>query len=59
MSAHVLLNLFNELRKRDEMPGSFRNKLNKVNNARARLSYGNKITLITHFSCTRYNVVSM
>ena len=41
MSAHVLLNLFNELRKRDKMRGLpsilslFRNKFNKFNNTRA------------------------
>ena len=38
MSAHVLLNLLNELRKRDKMRGMssilalFRNKFNKFNN---------------------------
>ena len=41
MSAHVLLNLLNELRKRDKMRGLpsivslFRNKFNKFNNTRA------------------------
>ena len=41
MSAHVLLNLLNELRKIDKMRGLpsilslFRNKLNKFNNTRA------------------------
>ena len=41
MSAHVLLNLVNELRKRDTMPGLpsilslFRNEFNKFNNTRA------------------------
>ena len=41
MSAHVLLNLFNELRKRDKMRGFpcilslFRNKFYKFNNTRA------------------------
>ena len=41
MSAHVLLNLLNELRKRDKMLGKprilslFRNKFNKFNNTRA------------------------
>ena len=41
MSAHVLLNLLNELGKRDKMRGLssvsslFRNKLNKFNNTRA------------------------
>ena len=41
MSAHVLLNLLNELRKRDKMRGLssilsiFRNEFNKFNNTRA------------------------
>ena len=46
MSAHVLLNLLNELWKRDQMRGLpsilslfFRNKLNKFNNARAQMLY--------------------
>ena len=40
MSAHVILNLLNELRKRDKMPGLlsilsvFRNKLDKFDNTR-------------------------
>ena len=43
MSAHVLLNLLNELGKRDKMRGLpsilslFRNELNKFNNTRARM----------------------
>ena len=43
MSAHVLLNLLNELRKRDRMRGFlsivslFRNKFNKINNTGARI----------------------
>ena len=43
MSAHVLLNLLNELRKRDKMRGLpsilsfFRNEFNKFNNTRARM----------------------
>ena len=43
MSANVLLNLLNELRKRDKMQGFqtilsfFRNKFNKFNNTGARL----------------------
>ena len=43
MSAHVLLNLFNELGKRDEMRGLpsilslFRNEFNKFNNTKARM----------------------
>ena len=60
MSAHVLLNFLNELRKRDKMRGlpnilSFiRNEFNKFNNTRARLldsiyHYDIKITLKSHF----------
>ena len=43
MSAHVLLNLLNDLRKRDKMPdllssvSLFRNEFNKFNNTRARM----------------------
>ena len=43
MSAHVLLNLLNELRKSDKMRGMssilslFRNEFNKFNNSRARM----------------------
>ena len=43
MSAHVLLNLLNVLRKRDKMRGLpsnlplFRNEFNKFNNTRARI----------------------
>ena len=43
MSAHVLLNLLNELRKSDKIRGLpiilslFRNEFNKFNNTRARL----------------------
>ena len=43
MSAHVLLNLFKELGKRDKMRGLpsilslFRNEFNKFNNTRARM----------------------
>ena len=43
MSAHVLLNLLNSLRKRDKMLGKprilslFRNEFNKFNNTRARM----------------------
>ena len=43
MSAHVLLNLLNELRKKDRMRGSpsnlslFRNEFNKFNNTRAEM----------------------
>ena len=37
MSAHVLLNLLNELRKIDKMRGFFCNEFNKIINARARM----------------------
>ena len=43
MSAHVLLNLLNELGKRDKMRGLlsilslYRNEFNKINNTRARM----------------------
>ena len=43
MSAHVFLNILNELRKRDKMRGLpsilslFRNEFNKFNNKRARM----------------------
>ena len=43
MGAHVLLNLLNELRKRDKMRGlpsilsSFHNEFNKINNTGARM----------------------
>ena len=45
MSAHVLLNLLNELGKRDKMRGLpiilslFHNEFNKFNNTRARMLY--------------------
>ena len=60
MSAHVLLNLLNELGKRDKMRSLpsilslFRNEFNKFNNTRARmldsiyLSYDIKISLKFH-----------
>ena len=50
MSAHVLLNLLNELRKRDKMRGLlsvsslYRNKLNKFDNTGARILDSIKIT---------------
>ena len=37
MSAHVLLNLLNELGKRDKMRGLLRNEFNKFNNTRPRM----------------------
>ena len=45
MSAHVLLNLLNELGKRDKMRGLpsilslFRNEFNKFNNTRAQIRF--------------------
>ena len=69
MSAHVLLNLLNELGKRDKMRGLpsilslFRNKLNKFNNTRARMLdsiYHMTNTLKSHFRRKkRYNFVIM
>ena len=64
MSAHVLLNLFNELGKRDKMRGLpsilslFRNEFNKFNNTRARMLdsiYHMTNTLKSHF--WRKNVI--
>ena len=59
MSAHVLLNLLNELGKRDKMRGLpsilslFRNEFNKFNKTRAQVldsvSYDINITLTSHF----------
>ena len=49
MSAHVLLNLLNELGKRDKMRG---NKFNKFNNTRAQMLdsiYHMTNTLKSHF----------
>ena len=49
MSVHVLLNLLNELGKRDKMRSvssilsPFRNEFNKFNNTGAILSYGKNI----------------
>ena len=66
MSAHILLNLLNELGKRDKMRGLpsisslFRNEFNKFNNTRARMLdsiYGIKITLKSHFR--RKNVIML
>ena len=66
MSAHVLLNLLNELGKRDKMRGLpsilslFRNKFNKFNNTRARMLhsiYHMRNTLKSDF--WRKNVTSL
>ena len=51
MSAHVLLNLLNELRKRDTMRGLpsilsiFLNEVNKLNNKGARILLWNRVLL--------------
>ena len=64
MRAHVLLNLLNELRKRDKVRGLpsilslFRNEINKFNNTRARMLdsiYHMTNTLKSHF--WRKNVI--
>ena len=66
MSAHVLLNLLNELGKRDKMRGLpsilslFRNEFNKFNNTRARMLdsfYHMTNTLKSYF--WRKNVMSL
>ena len=70
MSAHVLLNLLNELGKRDKMRGLpsilslFRNEFNKFNNTRARmLDFIYHMTLrlfeISFLPLKRYNFVIM
>ena len=67
MSAHDLLNLFNELEKRDKMRdlpsilSLFRNEFNKFNNTRAQLldlSYDIKITYLIS-DVKRYDFVIM
>ena len=61
MSAHVLLNLLNELGKRDKMRGLpsilslFRNEFNKFNNSRARILDSIYHMIKTHFC--RKNVI--
>ena len=67
MSAHVLLNLYNELGKRDNMRGLpsiltlFCNKFNKFNNTRARMLdsiYHMTNTLKPHFWCKHVIILS-
>ena len=61
MSAHVLLNLLNKLRKNDKMRGLLSNlslflqEFNKFNKTRARMLNDIKITLKSHFC--RKNVI--
>ena len=70
MSAHVLLNLLNELGKRDKMRGLpsilslFRNEFNKFNNTRARMLdsiYHMTLILLRNLisGVKRYNFVIM
>ena len=55
MSAHVLLNLLNELRKRDKMQSLpsilffFCNEFNKFNNVRFYVSYDIKLIFKSYF----------
>ena len=68
MSAHVLLNLLNELGKRDKRRGLssllslFRNEFNKFNNARTRMldsNYHMTNTLKNHFWRKNVLIVSL
>ena len=68
MSAHVLLNLLNELGKRDKMRGLpsilslFRNEFNKFNNTGARMLdsiYHMTNTLKSFLALKRFNFVIM
>ena len=68
MSAHVLLNLLNELGKRDKMRGLpsivslFRNKFNKFNNTRARMLdsiYHMTNTMKSHFWRKKVIILSL
>ena len=68
MSAHVLLNLLNELGKRDKMRGLpsilslFRNEFNKFNNTRARMLdsiYHMTNTLKSYFGCKNVMILSL
>ena len=63
MSAHVLLNLLNELGKRDKMRGLpsilslFRNEFNKFNNTRARARMLDSIYHMIKYHFCRKNVI--
>ena len=67
MGVHVLLNLLNELGKRDKMQGLpsilslFRSELNKFNNTRARMLYDIKFTctLKSHFCLKNVIILSL
>ena len=70
MSAHVLLNLLNELGKRDKMRGLpsilslFRNKFNKFNNTRAGMldsiyHVTLRLTLKSHFCPKNVRILSL
>ena len=72
MSAHVLLNLLNELGKRDQMQGRLPSilslfvarslkkiQLYKSINVRFYLSYDIKVTLKSHFCCKNITILSL
>ena len=65
MSAHVLLNLLNELGKRDKMWGLpsilslFRNEFNKFNNTRARMLDSIYHMIKSHFCRTNVIILSL
>ena len=65
ISAHVLLNLLNELRKRDKMRGLpsilslFRNEFNKFNNTRARMLDSIYHMIQSHFCCKNVIILSL
>ena len=68
MSAHVVLNLLNELGKRDQMRGLpsilslFRNEFDKFNNTRARMLdsiYCMRNALKSHFWCKNVIILSL
>ena len=65
MSAHVLLNLLNELGKRDKMRGLpsilslFRNEFNKSNNTRARMLDSIYHMTLRFISCRKNVIISL
>ena len=65
MSAHVLLNFLNELRKRDKMRGLpsilslFRNEFNKFNNTRARMLDSINHMIKSHICCKNVIFLSL
>ena len=65
MSAHVLLNVLNEVGKRDQMRGLpsilslFRIELNKFNNTRARMLDSVHHVILSHFCRTNVIILSL